>query len=95
MLFVKVNQSRYYGMNIMDNSYIINGGKKLKGSVVVNSSKNSATAILIASLLNKKKTIIKNLPKIEEIFRIIEVLKSIGAEIKWSGSRAAEITPPT
>lgn len=78
----------------MNNSYVINGGKKLKGSVVVNSSKNSAVAILIAALLNKKKTIIKNLPKIEEVFRIIEVLKSVGVGVKWKGGHAVEITPP-
>ncbi|MEK7555273.1 MAG: UDP-N-acetylglucosamine 1-carboxyvinyltransferase [Patescibacteria group bacterium] len=74
------------------NSYIINGGRKLKGEVIINPSKNSATAILIASLLNKKKTTIANLPKIEEVFRIIEVLESIGVKTKWKG-KALEITP--
>ncbi len=74
-------------------SYIINGGEKLKGNVTVNASKNSAVAILIASLLNDKKTVIKNLPKIEEVFRIIEVLESIGVKTKWKG-RALEICPP-
>jgi len=75
------------------NSYIIEGGKKLKGEVLINASKNSATAILIASLLNKGKTTIKNLPKIEEVFRIIEVLESIGVKTKWQ-NRALEIIPP-
>jgi UDP-N-acetylglucosamine 1-carboxyvinyltransferase len=74
-------------------SYIINGGKKLSGEITVNSSKNGAVAILIASLLNKKKTVIKNLPKIEEVFRIIEVLESIGVEVGWSGHKV-EIIPP-
>lgn len=74
-------------------SYVIEGGKKLKGSVTINASKNSATAILIASLLNEGKTTIKNLPKIEEVFRIIEVLESIGVKTGWQG-RALEIVPP-
>lgn len=74
-------------------SYAIEGGKKLKGSVTVNASKNSATAILIASLLNEGRTVIKNLPKIEEVFRIIEVLESIGVKTEWKG-RALEIIPP-
>ena len=74
-------------------NYSINGGRKLKGRAVVNASKNSAVAVLIASLLNGKKTIIKNLPKIEEVFRIIEVLKSIGVKTKWEG-RVLEICPP-
>lgn len=61
--------------------------------MTINASKNSATAILIASLLNEGKTTIKNLPKIEEVFRIIEVLESIGVKTEWKG-RALEIIPP-
>lgn len=75
------------------NTYIIQGGKKLKGEVVVNPSKNSAVAILAASLLNKKRTIIPNLPRIEEVFRIIEVLESLGAKIHWR-KRVCQIIPP-
>lgn len=76
------------------NSYIVHGGKKLKGEVTVNASKNSAVAILIASLLNEKKTVIKNLPRIEEVFRIIEVLQSIGVSVKWLKPHELEIIPP-
>ncbi len=75
------------------NNYIIKGGKKLKGSITVNPSKNSAVAILMASLLNEKKTIIANLPKIEEVNRVIEVLQSIGLKINWQ-DRELEIIPP-
>jgi len=81
--------------------YLINGEKCLSGSIMVNPSKNGAVAILIASLLNEKKTTIENLPKIEEVFRIIEVLRSIGVEINWLdnkktqyGGHAIEIIPP-
>ncbi len=76
------------------NNYIIQGGKKLKGSIEVNSSKNSALAILAASLLNEKETIIANLPKIEEVYRIIEILESIGVKITWQGEHCLSIIPP-
>lgn len=76
------------------NDYVVYGGKKLKGEVTVNASKNSAVAILIASLLNEKKTTIKNLPRIEEVFRIIEVLQSIGVKTEWIKPHELEITPP-
>lgn len=75
-------------------NYVVYGGKKLKGEVTVNASKNSAVAILIASLLNEKKTVIKNLPRIEEVFRIIEVLESIGVSVKWLKPHELEIIPP-
>ena len=80
--------------------YLIKGGKRLKGSIAVNPSKNGAIAVLVASLLNEKPTIIKNLPKIEEIFRLIEVLKSIGVAVEWFdknndfGGHNIKITPP-
>ncbi|MEW5907604.1 MAG: UDP-N-acetylglucosamine 1-carboxyvinyltransferase [Patescibacteria group bacterium] len=75
------------------NSYVIQGGEKLKGEVTINASKNSAVAILIASLLNEKRTIIKNIPKIEEVYRIIEVLQSIGVFVKWCKPHELEIIP--
>lgn len=78
----------------MMNQYVINGGRKLKGSVVINSSKNAAMAILAGSLLNDGKTTIKNIPKIEEVYRIIEVLESLGVSLKWRKGRELEIKPP-
>ncbi|MGB8815731.1 MAG: UDP-N-acetylglucosamine 1-carboxyvinyltransferase [Minisyncoccia bacterium] len=62
----------------------IEGGHKLSGTIVTKTSKNGAMGILSASLLNRGKTIIKNVPKIEEVFRMIEVLESIGVSIKWN-----------
>lgn len=76
------------------NAYFIKGGKKLKGTAIVNSSKNSAAVILTASLLNEKETIIANLPRIEEVFRIIEVMESIGVKIKWISERTIKVIPP-
>ena len=65
----------------------------MKGEITVNSSKNSAVAILLASLLNDGKTTIINLPKIEEVFRIIEILKSIGVKTAWQG-KSLKVSPP-
>ena len=64
-------------------SYVIRGGKELKGKVVVNTSKNAAVGLLCAALLNRGKTVLKGLAKIEEVYRIIEVLESIGVKITW------------
>lgn len=63
----------------------IEGGKKLGGEVTVNSSKNAAVALLMAALINKGKTTLKNLPQIEEVNRLIEVLESIGVKITPKG----------
>ncbi len=62
----------------------ITGGRKLKGTVTTNTAKNSAVGLLCASLLNRGTTTLKDMPRIEEVFRIIEVLESIGVLIKWN-----------
>lgn len=64
-------------------NFEIEGGHKLSGTVTTKTSKNGAMGIICASLLNKGKTTIKNVPKIEEVYRMIEVLESIGVSIKW------------
>lgn len=74
-------------------NFQIEGGQKLAGEITTNTSKNSAVALLCATLLNKGKTILKNMPKIEEVERIIEVLKSIGVNVKWI-KNDIEIQPP-
>ena len=71
----------------------IEGGAKLSGTVKTKTSKNGAVGLLCASLLNKNKTVLKNVPKIEEVYRIIEVLESIGVSAKWNGNDL-HIVPP-
>lgn len=64
-------------------SYRINGGKTLSGEITINTSKNAAVGLLCASLLNSGKTILHHVARIEEVFRIIEVLESIGVKCRW------------
>ncbi|MGD0328125.1 MAG: UDP-N-acetylglucosamine 1-carboxyvinyltransferase [Minisyncoccia bacterium] len=76
------------GMN-----FAIEGGKKLSGSVTTSRSKNGAVALFAASLLNHGQTTLRNVPKIEEVNRLIEVLRSIGVSVKWRGHDVV-IVPP-
>lgn len=76
-------------------SLFIEGGKELHGEITVNTSKNAAVGLLCASLLNSGKTTLKHLARIEEVFRIIEVLESIGVKCRWTNrNRDLEIIPP-
>lgn len=74
-------------------NFKIEGGRKLSGSITTNASKNAAVALLCASLLNRGKTTLRNVPKIEEVYRILEVLASIGVSLRWQGSDLT-IQPP-
>lgn len=75
-------------------NFEIEGGRKLHGTIEVRSSKNSAVALLCASLLNRGKTTLRDMPRIEEVNRIIEVLISIGVSVRWLNKTDLEIVPP-
>lgn len=74
-------------------NYEITGGKKLKGVAVTGTAKNSAIAAMCASLLAETPTTLCDVPKIEEVARLQEVLGSIGIKFFWQG-RNLKILPP-
>ncbi|MFA5187771.1 MAG: UDP-N-acetylglucosamine 1-carboxyvinyltransferase [Patescibacteria group bacterium] len=73
-------------------TFLVNGGKKLQGEIKTNSAKNSAVAILCATAMIPGKTTLIDVPAIEEVKRIIEILTSLGLEIKWLNEHSLEIT---
>lgn len=75
----------------MAEKFIIHGGKPLKGEIEVRGSKNAAFPILAATLLTKGTCEISNLPLIEDVFRMLEILESMGAKIIWQGKRVLKI----
>ena len=76
-------------------NFRVHGGRELSGEIEVKTSKNAAVGLLCASLLNKEKTTLRHVAKIEEVNRILEVLNSIGVKTKWlNDSNDLEIIPP-
>ena len=57
------------------------GGTVLQGSVRVSGAKNAATKLLVASLLSDKRTILKNVPNIEDVRQTVELCRALGAVI--------------
>ena len=72
--------------------FIIQGQKTLSGEIEVRGSKNAAGPILAACLLTDKECTIDNLPLIEDIFSILEVLKGMGVKVEMIGNRKVKIT---
>ncbi|MEK7170132.1 MAG: UDP-N-acetylglucosamine 1-carboxyvinyltransferase [Patescibacteria group bacterium] len=72
---------------------LIEGGRKLRGTVVTRTSKNGAVVLLSASLLNHGKTILEHMPRIEEVHRVIEVLQSIGVSVRWMENNVEIVVP--
>lgn len=75
----------------MAEKFVIQGGKPLKGVIEVRGAKNASFPLLAATLLTEKECQIENLPLIEDVFRMVEILESLGAKISWSGRRTLRI----
>jgi len=65
---------------------IINGGRRLSGKVRIGGAKNAAVAIIPAALLGNGETVIENLPAISDVYVFADILKTLGAVIRWEGS---------
>ena len=58
-------------------------------------SKNAGVALLCAALLNRGRTTLRRVARIEEVNRLLEVLESIGVKARWlNAENDLEITPP-
>ncbi len=66
---------------------VINGGKKLTGTIENQPNKNSAIAIMAACLLLQEPVTLTDVPRIEEVERMIELLGSIGVKIERPSPR--------
>ena len=62
--------------------YIIKGGKKLEGTVKISGSKNASLPIIAASILNRGKTVLYNVPNIHDTQMMFEILKEIGGKVE-------------
>lgn len=69
----------------------IKGGVKLSGEIEVRGSKNAAAPIIAATLLTTEPCVLNNIPRIEDVFRLLEILESIGAKVEWVGERSVRI----
>src|SRR3989344_705880 len=71
--------------------FLIKGGKALKGEIEVMGAKNSVLKVFPASLLFSNTLRIKNVPLIEDVFRMIDLLEDIGSKVGKTGENTFEI----
>lgn len=75
----------------MTTTFTIQGGKKLSGSIPVRSSKNATMSILCAAVLVQNSVRLEDVPDIQEVKRMLELLQSIGVSCVWKGPGILEI----
>jgi len=66
-------------------SFIIEGGSQLSGELTPQGAKNEALQVISATLLTPEEVIIHNIPEILDVKRLIDILMSLGVEVKRLG----------
>jgi len=73
---------------------IIQGGTPLHGKVAINGAKNSALVLMAASVLGKQDIIVlENTPRLADIEIMADVLRSLGAQVRFTAQNTLEIDP--
>lgn len=71
--------------------FLIQGKTPFAGEIEVRGCKNAATPIIAATLLTSEPCYIKNLPLVEDIFRMLELIETLGAKVDWISEREVKI----
>ena len=71
----------------MSKKYVVEGGKKLEGTVSVSGSKNASLPILAATLLNKGISKLYNVPNIHDVQMMLKILEKLGCKVKKSNGK--------
>src|SRR5918993_5975 len=76
---------------------VVTGGTPLSGSVPIAGAKNSALKLMAAALLAPGRSVIHNVPRIQDCVTMVEVLEHLGATAAWTDGTllidATEVTP--
>lgn len=75
----------------MVDGFVITGGKPLNGVIEVSGAKNAALPIIIATLIEKGKYTIKNVPNLSDIRVLFKLLESLGLKVTKIGDHEYEI----
>lgn len=72
-------------------AFVINGGKPLNGSALISSSKNAILPIISACLLSTEECLIKQIPGLDDVSGMCQLISNLGADVKVNG-RSRKIT---
>lgn len=70
------------------NKFEIIGGSKLNGEIRVDASKNAVLPIIAGSILTDEIVVIKNIPMISDVKRMLDILIEMGSKVKVEGNDA-------
>jgi len=79
-----------YGRTRMP-SFVVEGGHTLQGSIRPAGNKNGALPALAATLLSSEPVILENVPRIRDVETLMELLRSLGAQVEWEESNVVRV----
>jgi UDP-N-acetylglucosamine 1-carboxyvinyltransferase len=62
---------------------VVQGGRRLEGEVVVSGSKNATLALMAAALLAPGETVLRNVPRVRDVFAMLDLLCALGARARF------------
>jgi UDP-N-acetylglucosamine 1-carboxyvinyltransferase len=72
--------------------YVISGGKRLEGEIAVSGSKNASLPMYPAAILAAEgKVVLTNVPRLDDVFTMLEVLDVLGLKSGWPGEHAVSL----
>jgi UDP-N-acetylglucosamine 1-carboxyvinyltransferase len=66
---------------------IIEGGRRLEGSVTVSGAKNACLPVLAATLLSDDRSVVGNIPDLKDMSTMLKILKNFGVIVKQESDR--------
>ena len=76
-------------------SFVIEGGRPLSGTVRASGNKNGALPILAACVLASDEVRLSNVPRIRDVETMVELLADLGADVEWTGPNDVRVDPRT
>lgn len=79
----------------MSDRFVVTGGSRLAGTVAVSGAKNSVLKLMAAALLAEGTTILDNVPHIQDVPLMVDVLRGLGCTVEWDAAAGeVRITTP-
>jgi UDP-N-acetylglucosamine 1-carboxyvinyltransferase len=70
---------------------VIEGGRRLSGTIKAAGNKNGALPILAATLLTSEPVTLMNVPRIRDVETMLELLADVGADVSWIGANEVRV----
>ena len=74
-------------------SFLVEGGHRLEGRIRPAGNKNAALPCLAATVLASEPVTLENVPRIRDVLTFLEIVSSLGAEVRWDGPNEVTVDP--